>query len=188
MSQLVNVSIQPGNFGPALHFSQYDVGVEFAIKVTDPTGVFQIPAGATVNLVGTKPSGLGFTLAGTVSGNTVSFETTETITAEWGRIPCEVSIEASGEVIGTANLTLDIEVSPHPDGTIDGTAETVLPTITALKYDAEAYANGTRDGVPVTSGDPAYENNAKYWAQEAAWAITFTDPDSDGNIVITFNS
>lgn len=33
--------------------------------------------------------------------------------------------------------------------------------------DAEAYAIGTRDGVPVTSGDPAYHNNAKYWSQQA---------------------
>lgn len=32
--------------------------------------------------------------------------------------------------------------------------------------DAEAYAVGTRDGSPVTSGDPAYENNAKYYAQQ----------------------
>lgn len=33
--------------------------------------------------------------------------------------------------------------------------------------DAEAYAIGERGGVPVTSGDPAYHNNAKYYAQQA---------------------
>ena len=32
--------------------------------------------------------------------------------------------------------------------------------------DAEAYAVGTRDGVPVTSGDPAYHNNAKYYSEQ----------------------
>ena len=31
--------------------------------------------------------------------------------------------------------------------------------------DSEAWAVGTRDGVPVPSTDPAYENNAKWWAQ-----------------------
>ena len=33
--------------------------------------------------------------------------------------------------------------------------------------DAEAYAIGTRGGVPVTSGDPAYHNNSKYYSQLA---------------------
>ena len=32
--------------------------------------------------------------------------------------------------------------------------------------DAEAYAVGTRGGVPVTSGDPAYHNNAKYYSEQ----------------------
>ena len=31
--------------------------------------------------------------------------------------------------------------------------------------DSEAWAVGTRDGVPVPSTDPAYNNNSKYWAE-----------------------
>lgn len=34
--------------------------------------------------------------------------------------------------------------------------------------DAEAYGAGTRNGVPVGSSDPAYHNNAPYYAQQAA--------------------
>lgn len=33
--------------------------------------------------------------------------------------------------------------------------------------DAEAYAKGTRNGVAVGSSDPAYQNNAKYWYEQA---------------------
>lgn len=33
--------------------------------------------------------------------------------------------------------------------------------------DSEAWAVGERGGVPVPSTDPTYENNAKYWAQQA---------------------
>lgn len=33
--------------------------------------------------------------------------------------------------------------------------------------DSEAWAIGERNGVPVTSGDPTYQNNAKYYAQQA---------------------
>lgn len=36
------------------------------------------------------------------------------------------------------------------------------------KLDAEAWAKGTRNGVPVTSSDPAYQNNAEYFKNEAA--------------------
>ena len=37
--------------------------------------------------------------------------------------------------------------------------------------DAEAYAKGTRNGVAVGSSDPAYQNNAKYFADQAKEAI-----------------
>lgn len=36
--------------------------------------------------------------------------------------------------------------------------------------DSEAWSVGTRNGVPVPSTDPAYNNNAKYWAEAAAGA------------------
>ncbi len=36
------------------------------------------------------------------------------------------------------------------------------------EYDAEAWAKGTRNGVDVPSTDPAYHNNAKYYADEAS--------------------
>lgn len=38
------------------------------------------------------------------------------------------------------------------------------------KSDAEAYSVGTRDGEPVSSDDPAYENNAKYYSEQATTA------------------
>lgn len=31
---------------------------------------------------------------------------------------------------------------------------------------SEAYAIGTRSGIPVTSDDPAYHNNSKYWSEQ----------------------
>lgn len=35
------------------------------------------------------------------------------------------------------------------------------------KLDSEAWANGTRNGQPVGSSDPAYHNNSKYWKDQA---------------------
>ena len=37
--------------------------------------------------------------------------------------------------------------------------------LTELAEDAEAWAVGTRNGIPVTEIDPAYNNNARYWAE-----------------------
>lgn len=37
--------------------------------------------------------------------------------------------------------------------------------------DSEAYAIGTRNGTPVTSDDPAYENNSKYYAEHGASSL-----------------
>ena len=44
-------------------------------------------------------------------------------------------------------------------------AESAASTATTDKRNAEAWAIGTRDGVPVSSDDPAYHNNAKYYAE-----------------------
>lgn len=38
--------------------------------------------------------------------------------------------------------------------------------------DAEAWSVGTRNGVPVPPSDPAYHNNAKYWADVAAGGVS----------------
>lgn len=35
-------------------------------------------------------------------------------------------------------------------------------------FNSEAYAVGTRNGIPVVEGDVAYHNNAKYYAEQAA--------------------
>lgn len=43
------------------------------------------------------------------------------------------------------------------------------------KEDAEAYAVGTRNGVPVAPSDPTYHNNAKYYSEQ-------TNPDALANM------
>ena len=54
----------------------------------------------------------------------------------------------------------------------------VVAQATAQAQNAEAYAVGTRGGVPVEPGDPAYENNAKYYAkagEKLVWAFDIVD-------------
>lgn len=54
-------------------------------------------------------------------------------------------------------------------------------------YDSEAWAKGTRAGVPVASTDPTYHNNSKYYAdQGAALEQEVTDLKSELNDEIVF--
>ena len=140
MAQKINVDTTPGLLMPTLYFSQGDIGREFEINLSSKDG-FTIPAGATVKMVATKPSGFGFEVTGTLTGTVASFTTTETMTNESGRFPAEIRIEYSGDVIGTANFMLSGEINPHPDGTIDGDAEEIIPELTVLVERAEAAAS-----------------------------------------------
>lgn len=57
----------------------------------------------------------------------------------------------------------------------------------AAKKDAEAYAIGKRGGTDVASDDPAYHNNSKYYAEQAAEVLSdkvdITQPDGDAAAV-----
>ena len=52
----------------------------------------------------------------------------------------------------------------------------------ASARNAEAWANGTRNGVPVTEGDPAYHNNSKYYRDSAAAIVAGDIIDDDAGI------
>ena len=131
MSQSTNINLIPqytylGN----LYFSQNDVGREATINLMDGSVAYTIPTGATVKLQATKPSGLGFSVTCTYSGNVVTVVSTATMTDEAGRFPCELQVTNSGVVLGSANFMFNVERNPHPNGTTDGTAESVLNDIT----------------------------------------------------------
>ena len=159
-----NVNITPGGTTPVIHVSQNDVGRSITMNVTDGDGWYDL-TGSTVKLQGIKPSGLGYTVEGTVSGHTVTIVTTKQMTDEHGNIASELKVTKNNTVIGTANIILAVERDPHPDHTTDGSLDELIPTITLLMETAEAYAVGTRSGVPVSSDDPAYQNNAKFYAE-----------------------
>lgn len=134
-SQIVTVNLVPELSAPAvIRVSQYDVGRPLTIRVLDGTGVASFGSSVTATIVGTKPSGLGFSETGTISGSTVTLNTTLTMTQECGMIPAEISLTTStpATVIGTANFILAVEPSPHPEGTTDGTYETMADLQTQL--------------------------------------------------------
>lgn len=74
----------------------------------------------------------------------------------------------------TLRQVLGLAEGTSPQGpTVQRIADAVETIAKYINYDidAEAYAAGTRGGVPVEEGDPAYENNAAYYADVAASAL-----------------
>ena len=179
MSQNVNVNLTPGGYPKEFHVSQYDVGRQLIAKIVDSTGNYSIPSGATVTLLGTKPSGFGFSLTGTVSsGSVVTFTTTATVTAEYGRIPCEIRITNGSTILGTANCMLVVEESPHQEGVIDGNSETVIPELTILVERVEAAASSVLDMQIEADTLPA-GSSATYSYDEETNTATFGIPQGE---------
>lgn len=138
-NQIITVNLIPGLSTPAvIRVSQYDVGRPLTIRVFDGTGAASFGASVTATIVGTKPSGLGFTESGTIAGNTVTLNTTLAMTQERGMIPAEIRFMQTGEDIGTANFILAVEPSPHPEGTTDGTQETMQNLETRLQGEIDS--------------------------------------------------
>lgn len=64
----------------------------------------------------------------------------------------------------------DVEPTPEEQSVIDQLIADLNSAVGEAEQkaeDAEAWAVGERDGVPVTPGDETYENNAKYYAGQA---------------------
>lgn len=140
------INMTPGYSPEQLSISQNDIGRVVSIYLIGANKeAYIIPTGATVQLLGTKPSGLGFTVTGTYTDATADFTVTAEMSDEAGHIPCEVRVISSGAVIGSSNADLYVEDNPHPDGTTDGTAEHVVSIITALVERAETAVDEAED-------------------------------------------
>ncbi len=132
MAQVKNINMTPDTILPYLKLSQYDVGREISFVMKDGSEEYTVPSGATVKLEGTKPSGFGFTITCTVNGSTATAVTTEGMTDEWGTVVAELVVRQGNNRIGSSNVRFDIERSPHPEGTTDGSAEQIIPALTLL--------------------------------------------------------
>lgn len=124
--QTIIVDITPGYRMPTIHFSQGDVGTQFAINLRSRFGD-SLPASPTVTIQATKPSGFGYQVAAdSVSDGIATFTFTSSMTNEAGRFPAELKVVKDSVTLYTANFYMEGEESPHPEGTVDGDADNPL--------------------------------------------------------------
>lgn len=146
-SQSCAINIRPGwGIPPTVKVSQYDVGRPLAFVLMDGQEALTIASGTTVKIEGTKPSGLGFSQACELDGNTATINTVATMTQEAGAIPCELVVSVGSTTIGTANFNMMVELSAHPDGTTDGDAETAKDLMTRAE-EAVAQAEAAAESI-----------------------------------------
>lgn len=185
ITQSINLNLIPGGVLPRINVSQYDKGSRTLIfNLYNRSTAFIIPGNSTITIQGTKADKTGFQYECTYSGSVVTADLEQQMTVFAGDVICELVITNSGNILGSANFVLNVEEAALADDVI--ISETELPLIEkasqAAEYaqDAEAYAAGTRDGVPVSPGDEAYHNNAKYYADNfnKILAPVETDPSA----------
>lgn len=152
--ETLNISVIPGGQFQKIHVSQNDVGRTIILNLKDKRGWFDL-TGCTVKLEGIKPSGLGYSVEGTADGHTVTIVTSKQMTDEYGSIASELKITKTGLAIGTANVMLEVEKDPHPEGTTDGSIDEIIPEITILVERAEAASEAIQNMGATASTGPA---------------------------------
>lgn len=174
--QKIDLNLAPKGVMPVVYVSQYDIKRQFKFNVYDGSQTVSL-SGAKLYVAGIKPDGHIFSYdnvssSGIISGvaSEGSVWTTEQMTACVGEVLCQIRIEKDSATIATLNFKMLVQMRPDAEGDI---SDTEIPAIVALaeeeQYNAEAWAKGTKNGIPVTSSDPQYEDHAKYWADMAQY-------------------
>ena len=130
-----------------------------------------------------SPRGELYPVTPTKSGQYVIWEISESNVAYAGGGEFQLTFSQSGEVIKTVighySVNASLQANGDPPDPVEDWLEEAQAALDAFEQDtsdAEAWAVGTRGGTPVGSTDPAYHNNASYWAAQAATSAATVTP------------
>lgn len=86
--------------------------------------------------------------------------------------PCVVDVKIVGSDSRTSTASCRFDViddtigyDPTGAGTYNNPVSALAETALSTAQQAESWAVGTKNGLPVSSGDPTYHNNSKYWSE-----------------------
>lgn len=172
ITQTFDLNLIPDSAPVVVHCDQYDKGTgRLVINLYDGAIAYS-PSGTAV-IQGTKPDGRGFDYSCSLSGNVVTANLTEQMTAVAGQVRTQIVVTESTGRTGTFVFILDVQRSALPADTDMSESdyqliEQAIEETQQAAEDAESWAIGKRGGQDVPSTDPAYHNNAKYWADQAS--------------------
>lgn len=191
ITQSINLNLIPGGVLPRFNVSQYDKGSRaLQFNLFSGSLPFEVPEGSTVTIQGIKKDMTGFQYPCTYQGSLVVSDLYDQMTVLAGEVTTELVItDTNLNILGTCNFIIDVEQAalskdipisetelPLLQEAIQAAAEAKASAEAAEDdaEDAEAWANGTRGGVPVGPSDPTYQKNAKYYADNFVGLITDT--------------
>ena len=193
VNHALSLNVSSASVPPTLHMKQLDSNSRSIVAALfSGASPFNIPSGSSVMVRFGKPDGTGglydTTESGSpvvFSGNTVTAPVAEQMLSVPGVVVAQIELYSAATAeypayrMASFCFFVDVEKSAYPDDTIISSdyynilSESIQQ---ALQYsqisqssakDAESWAVGQRGGVDVPSTDPAYNNSAKYWAQNA---------------------
>lgn len=180
ITQSFDLNLIPESSPVVVHCDQYDKGTGRLVISLYEGSVAYSPSG-TATIQGCKPDGKGFEYDATLSGNVVTANLTEQMSAVAGRVRCQIVVTETTGRTGSFAFILDVQPSALPLDTdisesdyqfIEQALEDCAQAVEdaqGYSEDAESWAVGKRDGQDVPSTDPAYHNNSKYWSDMAAY-------------------
>lgn len=176
-----------GNNGmpPLVNLKQFDKaadanGKQLQFTLYDGSAAYPIPSGSIVTIRGTKPDLTGYEYECSFTGSVVTTNVHEQMTVCAGRHNAEIRITKDKNILGTANVTLNVERSALSDAT--PVSETDLPLIekAAEAYDkvngkvteASSYADEAKkqatNAKTYADSITTHEANAKKYAENAS--------------------
>lgn len=176
ITQDYKLNLIPGIAPVVVHASQYDKGsrtLNFSL-FNGSTEIANIAAlgVASAEIVGTKPDRKGFQFPATLGTATVSVVIEEQMTAVAGNVVCEIRfLDASDDVLGTANFILRVEPSALADdvdisktvlpGYIDGAQRAARQAEESATTAAESAEAATLAGAAATAAAESAEQDAQ---------------------------
>ena len=190
--QSFNLNLIPDSAPVVVHVDQYDHGTG-RLRISLYEGNVPYEPSGTAQIQGKKPDGRGFLYNATLSGNVVTANLEEQMTAVAGKVLAQVVVTETSGRTGSFKFILDVQASALPSDTdmsesdyqaieelieeAQEVAQEVADDRTAAENaatsaedsaeDSEAWAKGTRNGTAVPPADPTYQQNSKYWAGQA---------------------
>lgn len=174
VTQRINLNLIPGGVLPRINVSQYDTGSRtLELVLYNGETAFNVPAGANVQIVGTKRDNTGFEYSCTYTDNVVSVDITDQMTVFGGEVVTELRILKDDDQLGTGNFIINVEPTALKDDVV--ISETDIPIIQQLpSLIAQAESSAELAHQWADYGDesdtPSATNNAKYWSIQAAAA------------------
>ena len=163
VTQTLNLNMIPESEPVIVRVNQYDTGTGRLIcKLYHGDVAYAPGSGATAQIQGTKPDKHGFQYAATLSGNTVTADIKQQMTAVPGDVRTQIVVTESTGKTGTFVFILKVQESALQDDT--DISDTELPAIIdAAESQARRAAQSAEDAHTWATHSPYIDPDTSHW-------------------------